>query len=536
MPLRSDHIATHDNTSTLAPYKGKWDDMAIVHLLKRTMFGAKRSDVDHFKKLTLTQAVDELLTPILVERSLPLNDYDFLNEQNIRPGATWINAPYYEPHDNARISSFVKWKFERFIHQDRSLKEKMDLFWNNHFATESNINRSQLIWNHYQLLNENALGNFKTLTKKITLDCHMLRYLNGEKNTSLAPNENYARELQELFCIGKGANSKYTEEDVKQAAKVLTGWKVDLDKSIAYFKEDEHDITDKKFSAFYNNKIIKGRKGAEAGEGELDELLNMIFANEETALFICRKLYRWFVYYNIDDAIEKNVIVPLAQTLRKNNYEIKPVLKQLFRSDHFFDSVIRGAQIKSPIDFVIGLQREFDVQFAAQENYAVNYSMYTMMAEQMSLMGQTYTLPPNVSGWPAYYQAPGFYELWINTSTYPARNEFSNTMVNFGYNRENRFFAVDVVAFAKSLSKPQDPNSLIEESLALLYSTSISAASKQILKKNTLLSGQEQDHYWTDAWQEYIAASDDQTKRSTVEIRLKALYQFIVNSPEYQLA
>ena len=527
----------NNNTDpSLAVYSGNWGNDQIVHLLKRTMFGAKKTDLDHFANKKLVQAVDELLQPIKFNEPPPVNDYDFLNIQHVMPGKAWIDAPYYEPHDGFRISSFAKWAIHVLINQDRSLREKMALFWHNHFATQTDIGHSTLIWNHYNVLRDKALGNFKDLTRSITIDGHMLRYLNGEKNTKLAPNENYARELQELFCIGKGVNAKFTEDDVKQAAKVLTGWEVDLEANTGYFKEEDHDNNDKKFSAFYNSTIISGRKGPSAGLDELNGLLDMIFNNPETALFICRKLYRWFVYYKIDDEIEKNIIIPLANTLRKNNYEIKPLLKALFTSTHFFDENLYGGQVKSPVDFIIGMQREFNVAYQKPENYIKNNSMYLLILENMQQMGQAFTDPPNVSGWPAYYQSPGFYELWINTSTYPARREFSNAMINYGYNREGSFFSVDVVAFAGSFSNPEDPDALINDSLELLYRLPVSEDSKKMLKKNTLLTGQEQDHYWTDAWNDHIKTPDDNIKRYLVEIRLKSLYSYIVNSPEYQLA
>lgn len=532
MPIENNHT----ETAVLTPYTGKWGSNEIIHLLKRTMFGAKKSDVDHFKNKTLTQTVDELLNPAPFDREPPLNDYDFLNLNNVPPGKTWIHNPYVHEAEVGRVYSLQKWTMQMFIEQDRSLREKMALFWHNHFATQATIYRADFLWKHHSMLRENALGNFKELTKKVTIDCHMLRYLNGQENTKTAPNENYARELQELFCIGKGPNAAFTEDDVKEAAKILTGWKVDMIKAYSYFKEEDHDSTDKKFSSFYSNKIIIGRKGDTAGEKELDDLLDMIFDHKETALFICRKLYRWFVHYNITENIEKQVIIPLAKTLRNNNYEIKPVLKQLFISTPFFDENNYGTQIKSPIDFIIGMQREFNIKYADRENYVVNYSMWGMLLESGALMGQLFGEPPNVSGWPAYYQSPGFYELWINTSTYSARNQFTTTMINFGYNREGRFFIADTVAFAQSLDHPENPNSLIDESLELLYRVPISDESKKMLKKNTLLSGQEQDHYWTDAWKEYIQSPEDSNKRAVVEIRLKALYSYIVTSPEYQLA
>lgn len=531
-------ISTRDtgNGSDLSAYNGAWGSNEIIHLLKRTMFGAKKVDLDHFKSKSLAQTVDELLTPLPFKNDPPINDYDTVGNFAVPLGKTWLNVPYNEKEDGYRVVSFRKWTMQVFLNQDRSIREKMLLFWHNHFATQVNVGRSNTIWNHHSLLRSDALGNFKELTRKITLDCHMLQYLNGEENTKLAPNENYARELQELFCIGKGPAARFTEDDVKQAAKVLTGWKVNPDAGISYFKEDDHDSSDKTFSSFYNNTVIKGRSGPGAGELELTDLLNMLFSNKETALFICRRLYRWFVNHTIDEATEKNIIVPLAAILEKNKFEIKPVLKALLSSNHFFDPAIYGAQIKSPIDFCIGLQREFNVEYAPQESFFVNYSMLTFLLEFCGQMGQGYSDPPNVSGWPAYYQAPGFYEAWINTFTYPKRNEFSTTFVDYGFNREGHFFSVDVHAFARSFDRPGDPDALISDSLELLYRVPVSEESKKTLKINTLLSGQSQDHYWTEAWDEYIKNPEDAVAKNTVETRLKNLYRYIVSSPEYQLA
>lgn len=521
--------------SALLPYTGSFGTKEIVHLLKRTMFGVTKSDLDHFKNKTLPEIIEELLHPASFSQPLPVNDFDQVG-LFVPYGATWVGAPFNNAEDDGyRITSFKKWAMGVFVNHDRTIREKMLLFWHNHFATQTDVGRCNLIWNHHQLLRNECLGNFKELTRHITLDPHMLRYLNGEENTRSAPNENYARELQELFCIGKGPDAKFTESDVKQAAKVLTGWKVDLDKNTSYFKQEDHDSSDKSFSSFYGNKIIRGQSGPEAGERELADLLDMIFANRETALFICRKLYRWFVYFDIDEAIEKKIISPLADLFIKSGFDIKPVLVSLLGSSHFFDAGNIGAQIKSPLDFCIGLQREFNIPYVLDKDYSVNYSMLQFLIEYCTTIGQAYADPPNVSGWPAYYQAPAFYELWINTSTYPKRNEFSSTLIDYGYNREGRFFAADVIAFARSFPEPGNPDALIRDSLDLLYTIPVSEESKNKLKKETLLSGQTQDHYWTDAWNDFAAAPSNMVLRSVVENRLKNLYRYIVNSPEYQL-
>src|SRR4051812_47350170 len=138
----------------------------------------------------------------------------------------------------------------------------------------------------------------------------MLRYLNGYLNTNTAPDENYGRELQELFTVGKGADNAsplFSEADVKAAARVLTGWTLNINTNSAVFIPSRHDTSNKPFSSYYNNTTVTGRTGTTAGDLELDDMLAMIFSNNDVALHICRKLYRWFVYYDIDAATETNV-------------------------------------------------------------------------------------------------------------------------------------------------------------------------------------------------------------------------------------
>jgi uncharacterized protein (DUF1800 family) len=524
--------------SGLAEYAGTWGTSEITHLLKRTMFGAAPADIKYFKTRTMVQAVDELMNNSFAPSTQPVNDYndDMYTDPSVPLGQTWINAPYDSDADFRRIYSFKKWQLMQMKGQGRSVQMKMMLFWHNHFATHiGDLGISKMFYDHNVLLRNYAVGNFKTLTKLISTDCIMLRYLTGEYNTKWEPNENYARELQELFCIGKGAGAQFTEDDVKTAARVLTGWKVDYDNNSAYFLQDDHDTDDKIFSSFYNNKVITGRNTATAGADELEDLLDMLFANNECALYICRRLYRWFVYYDIDAATEANVIVPLANILRSNNYEIKPVLKTLFKSEHFYDVVNYGAQIKSPLDFILGLFREFNVQFPPASDFMANYKLMDTVNYFSYIMNQEYGDPPNVAGWPAYYQSPQFYEIWLNASTYPKRVDFSKWLVEYGIEREGNLINVDVIAFAKATSSPSNPNTLINDSLDILYRLPISSVSKATLKKGTLLDGQANDAYWTSAWNAHIAAPNDAIKKSVVESRLKNLYRYLVNSPEFQL-
>lgn len=526
--------------SGLAPYSGSWGTKEVTHLLKRVMFGATVADINYFKTKTLSQTVDELINTIVPPPSPPVNNYnDTTTDPDVPAGETWVNAPHSKVGNinNLRVSSLLSWWTGLQLNQQRTITEKMVLFWHNHFVTQRpNVNPASYHYKYNDLLRTYALGNFREFVKQITINPAMLVYLNGNVNVKGAPDENYARELQELFTMGKGSNSNYTEEDVKAAAKILTGYKDDLANQSYIFNPNKHDTSDKQFSTFYNNTLIKGNTGTD-GEKELDALLDMLFKQDELALFICRKLYRFFIYYSIDAATEANVIEPLAAIFRNNNYEIRPVLTALFSSEHFFDPLNRGCVIKSPIDFTIGLCREHAVIFPEpQTNYVEAYSLWTLIYAIARDMNQELGNPPNVAGWPAYYQEPQYHELWINSDTLPKRNKFSDNMIANGYTRNGKKIVIDPIAFVSLLSDPADPNMLINDSLALLYMIDVSQATKDYLKKQILLSGQTNDAYWSTAWTTYLNDTSNTANKNIVLSRLKPLFKYIMDLSEYQLS
>lgn len=529
--------------SGLNPYTGAFTENEVIHLLKRTMFGASKADLDYFKTKTLTQSVDELLNPTAALPSPPVKEYSHSTaltqpDTTIANGQTWVGDVNNDGTiSSLRRASFKKWWMGNMINQDRSIREKMNLFWHNHFSTETaDIGNPQFVYKHHNILRTNALGNFKTLTKLITLDPAMLVYLNGQLNTATAPDENYGREVQELFCCGKGPQSLYTEADVKAASRVLTGWRNDGNTFNSYFTLSRHDITNKQFSSFYNNTVITGRNTANAGDVELDDLLNMIFSTQEVAKYICRRIYRWFVYYEIDASTEANIITPLANIFRTNNYEIKPVLNALLKSEHFFDALNMGCQIKSPVDFIVGMCREFNVQFQPTTDYITNYGMWNYLLSWVSNMQQNIGDPPDVSGWKAYYQEPQFYEIWINSDTLPKRTQFTDTLTVNGYTFNTKKITVDGTEFAKTLPNPGNPNTLINDSIKFLYRINLSQASKDQIKKDILLGGQTSDYYWSDIWNTFITTPTNTGNATLVRNRLRDLYKYFLGLAEYQLA
>ncbi|MCC6289646.1 MAG: DUF1800 domain-containing protein [Chitinophagaceae bacterium] len=531
-------------TSTgLNQYSGSWTKNEVVHLLKRTMFGAKLADIEYFSQKTMEQCVDELLTITSPMPDPPLKDYDTSATQqpdsDVDAGTTWVysNNPDGDVGE-LRKASLKKWWIGLMVNQQRNVREKMTLFWHNHFVTEMASTQNALFaYKHHTLLRQNCMGNFKKLARAITIDSLMLVYQNGERNSKYAPDENFARELQELFTLGKENNPNYTEDDVKAAARVLTGWRNDEDANISYFDASRHDTGNKTFSSFYNNKTIQGKSGSTAGDEELDELINMIFSKgAEASRYIVKELYKWFVYYEVDQAAEENVIAPLAQMLQNYNWDIAPVLSALLKSEHFFDVMNQGCLIKSPADFIIGTCREMQLAFPQSSDYTSAYAVYAELLWQCGDMQQSIGDPPSVSGWPAYYQIPTFHEMWINNDTYPKRNQFTDTLVFIGYTTNNFLLKIDAVNFTKSLSNPGDPKMLIEDSLAILYRIQLSDTIKEQLKKEILLTGQTNDYYWTNAWNTYIANPTDMMAYETVHTRLNDLYKYLLALPEYQLS
>jgi hypothetical protein len=362
----------------------------------------------------------------------------------------------------------------------------------------------------------------------------MLRYLNGYLNTKTAPDENYGRELQELFTVGKGPNSGYTEDDVKAAAKVLTGYRIDLASVTSYFDGSKHDLTNKQFSAFYNNTVITGKIGA-TGATELDELLGMIFDTNEVSMYICRRLYRFFVYYDIDSTVEANVITPMAALFKSSGYEIKPVLELLFKSEHFFDMANRGAFIKPPVDFEVGFARETKLVFPDNTDVSTQYFMWKQLTDYGFILQQWILDPPNVSGWPAFYQEPMYHEIWINSVTYPYRNILCDALLFQGFTKAGQTIKVNPLEFVQQYSDPRDVDVLIDDMIAHLHPMDADAGLKAILR-NTLLSGQTTASYWTVAYDDYAANPVTSTYKNVVEYNIMVSVRYLMRMPEYQLS
>jgi uncharacterized protein (DUF1800 family) len=524
----------------LEPYAGAWDQRHASHLLRRTLFGFTAADLKKAMGLTASTCVDALLDAPEVTPGLPIST----DANDPTPvGTSWTASAYDGNYNGTRQRSLQNWWMALLTGQTFSIREKMNLFWHNHLATELDVvGDPRYSWQHQLLLRKNALGNFRELVRRITTDNAMLNYLNGDSNTSTNPNENYGRELQELFTIGKGPEvsagnyTNYTEEDVKAAARVLTGWRDVRGADASEFVATRHDTKDKQFSAAYGNAVITGRSGADAGAQELDDLLKMIFAQPETAKYLCRKLYRWFVYYAIDAATETNIIAPLADQLIKADFEVKPVLATLLKSAHFHDAANQGCFIKTPLDLVAGSLRQLGIGLPDGADPLKQYSLMAALVGEAARMQLEIGNPPNVAGWPAFNQDPVYYEVWINSDTLPRRIQYTDKLASakgYGYYTDKSILSADVLAMAKATSDGSQAETIVAEWSALLFPIALTDVQLKYLK-DVMLNGLP-DYEWGVEWDDYAAAPTDATKIKPVETRLRALLTAMMQMAEFQL-
>ena len=525
--------------SGLNEYSGQWTKKEAKHLLNTISFGAKKSEIDLYSVLGKTLAVEKVLID-LPPALPPLTIHAY--------GGDTENLPWHlnrKANQENRVKSLKAWMVKNMLEQEVSIGEKMLLFWHNHFATSCNtVGDARFSYQYIDLLRKHALGNFKTLAKEISTNAAMLKYLSGDQNVKGSPNENYARELLELFTLGpedRNGNPNYTETDVEEAAKVLTGWQTNHQGNGTFlspytrFVSAKHDNTKKQFSSHFNNQSIHEPLSINY-EKELDQLIDMIFDREECALFIVRQLYTWFVYYDIDDFTEDNIIVPLAVELRNNGYEIKPILRRLFNSQHFYDQFARGTSVKSPAEYVVGTLRKMEAQFPLsfpKEYNILCYKLHQCMAEmQMDILE-----PPNVAGWSAFYQAPEYYQKWINTATYNRRSKFAETIIKKGIWSPNGTLKIDCENFVMSSTtlQGQDVNQVIQAAIDILLPLDISDKQKDYLKY-ILLQGLP-DFEWTVEWMQYLPTSMLEQNPTTyaMRVKLESLFFEIMNMAEFHL-
>ncbi len=359
------------------------------HLLSRTGFGASMTEIQALAKLTRGEAAEQLIKPFT---------------GNVTTAApAWVNEPPLPPAKRQSLSreqlqaelrrnvehafELREWWFREMLDTPSPLTEKMTVFWHNHFATsQRKVRFTPLLYQQNLTLRRNALGNFGTMLHEIARDPAMLIYLDAANSRKEQPNENFAREVMELFTLGEG---NYTEKDIKEIARAFTGWSIDRETGKFMFRRGIHDT---------NNKTIFGKTGNFEG----DQVLDLLLAKPETAELITRKLWREFVSPMPNEVEVKR----MAASFQDSGYNIAKLMRVMLSSDAFYATENRGTLIKSPVEFVVGTLKTFDID-------TTNLRPFVLAS---AVLGQNLFAPPNVKGWPGG-------ETWINTATLLQRKQ-----------------------------------------------------------------------------------------------------------------
>ncbi len=507
------------------------DSGQVAHFLRRATFGASPRQVKKLVGKTATQLYEEVakVTP-------PPEPTDPTGKtfHNLAYGAPETDGTIQNNLDNQRRALLKQWWLGLMLDPNRGFTEKLVLFWQNHFVVENDVVQDvRFLYTYLGTLRRNAQGNFRTFVMEITKDPSMLRYLNGNENVVGKPNENYARELLELFALGRG---NYTEEDVKEAARALTGWRAvnyrnnRVIEVYSQFSPNLHDTAPKKFSDIFQKKIIDAGVGTNAGEDELTALIDMILVHPESARFIVRKLYRWYFTGTISTEVEKNFIEPLAAEFRKN-YQLGPLIKQMLTSDHFFDKSLRGSQIRSPLDIVMGSFLSLDAYTPQPGNDRQVYDALTNnLLRRARLMEMEVLEQPTVFGWRPYYDT-GFYKIWISGTTLGLRGELTDNLVK---SVPNQGIKTDLVEWISFVSNPGDPLVLVQEVWAHFMAVDPTQEQLDELVDGAFLDGIPR-YEWTGIWNTYTANRSNNDAYINARQRLQSLLSYMLRLAEYQL-
>jgi len=420
------------NTSTLAPYTQPLDAYRAAHLYRRLGFSASVT--------TINQAVGQTAAAVV---GTLINDAINQPPSTAPVWADWNNSNYPQDDDAARAMRRAQRDEWRITYtQDllnNNLRDRLSFFWHNHFVTELDVyNCNSFLYYYINCLQRNAIGNFRTFVSEIGLTDAMLYYLDGVYNNGNNPNENYSRELYELFTLGEGLG--YTEEDIIETSRALTGY---VERGEIGCSPTQFDPT--RFDA--GPKTILGQ----TGNWGYDDVINILFAQRpnEIATFICEKLYAYFVHPDTRDAAgnAQSIISGLASTFVANNFEIAPVLTQLFQSEHFFDDDAIGVIIKSPFDLYLNLYNETDFTYNDTNlNFAIDSS---------ALLGQELFDPVDVAGWQRD-------RTWINTNFIIGRwLTMEVVLESFYQNNAEQFRTLAMDAVGPADSNTSNPETVV---------------------------------------------------------------------------
>jgi uncharacterized protein (DUF1800 family) len=523
---------------SLTPYSGPWTKWQAAHLLRRALYGPTKAQINWSVSNGLNATVTQLMT--MPTQTVPLT---YTNDDGVAAiGETWVDS--FLPSVNqqeaifARFTSLFGWISQNLHAPNMSIQEKMTLFWQNHFAAVHD-NEPRMAYDYIMLLRTNCLGNFRQLVKDMTINPQMLIFLNGATNNKFSPNENYARELFELYTIGKGPQiapgdyTNYTEQDIFEAAKVLTGWTIQnynatsgaLVSNVYY--EILHDDTTKTLSEKFNNAVITPN-----GADEYADLINVIFQQDEVARHICRKLYRWFVNYDLTPVVESTIIPEMADLLISSNYEIQPVMEMILKSEHFFDIALRGTIIKNPIEFFTSMYKSTNT--VMNFNVPTTYQLHNVFSFVSENIGMSYFAPPQVAGWTAYYQQPAFSQMWINSAMIKRRFEYSMYMLYVGIDANGQSFPIAALDFLNNMPFPADPVEVINELEILFCCKPLSTAQKNYLRTDILCAGFP-DFVWTQEYNNYLANPSNQSQLDLIQNQIRSVLLNLMKMPEFHI-
>jgi len=387
-----------------------------AHLLRRAGFGGTPDEIDDLAARDRDGAVDHLI------------NYSSINNQSME---NVLNASFNfsDPRDNNRLNAgeIRRWWLTRMVYTRRQFEEKMTLFWHNHFATAlSGVNDISMYVQNVKL-RQHALDRFDDLLLAVSQDAAMLQWLDGISNVRTSPNENFSRELQELFTMGQTdtvtGNANYTEDDVKEIARAFTGWRFrnnraatdPLDLFEFFIQANLHDNTAKTVFAGTPYEITANLGG--------EDVITIICDRPETGRFLVRKLFDFFVFPLGDNKKDNNIVEDFAKVYRNNNHSIKEVVRAIFKSDLFFSERARYALVKQPAEYVVGAVRLVGAQYRPGANLSGDRNPTSnVLAAATRNQGQDVFNPPDVSGW-------DFHLDWINTATMIERYNFANDLI-----------------------------------------------------------------------------------------------------------
>jgi uncharacterized protein (DUF1800 family) len=366
-----------DSKTAWQPYtpsaENPWTRAQVGHLYRRAGFGATVGELDAGVKDGHTKTLDRILAGEPESEDFTRTSEFMASDRSMPPGAP-----------QRRLSA---WWLDRMLKTRHPLREKMTLFWHNRFATSNaKVQNARFMLTQYQLLQSHALGSFAEMLTKMGTDPAMLVWLDTNTSTKAAPNENYARELMELFSLGIG---NYTETDIRQAAKAFTGYEIKDGKGV--LNRRQHDA---------GEKDVFGKKGKFTGE----DIAKLCLEHDACAKFIVGKLYRFLIS---DTDTPAELIDPLAEEYRKNEFDTGKLVATMLRSTLFFSQAAYRAKIKSPVEFAVGTVRSLEGTAGTLP-----------LAEALEGLGQVLFAPPSVKGWDG---GPA----WLNAQTLLGRNNLA---------------------------------------------------------------------------------------------------------------